>query len=133
MEPLYDIIALLIVIFIGYISEEKTEYFLFLLVFLVPAGLLAGYFLEDVFIYGILFVLGLAVERMFMTYKWPKTKRPKSAAYKPGHDWMMKIVSTLVIILSIDLVSDINLAYTFLAFFAGTLASWLIKRFEKNR
>ena len=58
MEPVYDIIALLIVIFIGYISEEKTEYFLFLLVFLIPAGLLAGYFLEDVFIYGMLFVLG---------------------------------------------------------------------------
>ncbi|MCK4635162.1 MAG: hypothetical protein KAT37_04805 [Candidatus Aenigmarchaeota archaeon] len=132
MELLYDIIALLVVMIIGYLCEEKRAYFILLLFFLVPSGLLIGYFLEDVLIYGILFVLGITVERMYMTYKWQATRRPKSADYKPTHDWVMKIVATLIIILCIDMVSDVHITYSFLAFFGGVLASWVIKKFENR-
>jgi len=131
MELLYDIIAILVLIFIGYFSEEKREYFLSLLIFLIATGFIIGYFLEDVFIYGILFVLGLVVERMYVSYKWPVTKKPKTADYKPSHDWLMKILTALIMIFTIDIVSDIHIAYSFLAFFGGTLVSWFARKFEK--
>jgi len=135
MEIVYDIIALLIVISVGYISEEKRSYFLFLLGFLVPAGLLMGYFLQDIMIYGLLFVLGISMEKIYIKYKWPVTKRPKSADYKPANDWLMKIVATLIIILCIDMVSEASLLYTFGSFFLGILLSFTerrIRSFQKG-
>jgi hypothetical protein len=66
-----------------------------------------------------------------MTYKWQVTRRPKTAHYKPTHDWLLKIVATLIIIFAIDIVSDVHLTYSFLAFFLGTVVSWFARyKFE---
>lgn len=132
MELVYDIVALVFVLALGYITEEHMRYYVFLSMVLVPAGIVMGYLLEPTFIYGILFLLGLVLERMYFTYKWQMTKRPKSADYKKGHDWAMKLISTLIIIISIDTVSDINLLYTFMAFLSGILVSWAIKFLFEN-
>ena len=128
MEFLYSLAALLIVIFVGSLSDDKSEYFLTLTIFLVAAGVLMGYFLEESVIYGLLFLLGLVVERIYVSYKWQVTRRPKSAYYKPTDDWLMKIIATLIIIFAMDMVSDVHLTYSFLAFFLGTVVSWLARR-----
>ncbi|UCG95238.1 MAG: hypothetical protein JSV92_04310 [archaeon] len=133
MELLYDVIALAVVLAIGYIAEEKMPYYFLLALVLVPAGLLMGYFLQPVFIYGILFILGLCVERMYFTYKWQMSRRPKSADYKRGHDWAMKLIATLIIIISIDMVSEVSLFYTFITFFTGVVVSWASKFFLERK
>jgi len=127
-----ELFVLLCIIFLGYAIEDRKGYYLFLLLILVPSGALMGYFLEENLIYGILFILGLAFERIYFTYKWPVTKRPKTASYKPINDWSIKLIATLIIILCIDLTSKTNLVFNFISFFAGVIASWIIKKFEKR-
>ena len=128
MELIYDIALLAGVIFMGYLSESKRDYFLFLLILLIPLGFVMGYFLEDTAIYGILFVIGLLIERVYITYKWPVTKKPKTADYKPVNDWLMKITATMIIILCVDIASETNIIYNFLFFFGGLAAAWILKR-----
>jgi len=131
MDFLFALLSLAIVVFIGFLFEEEKEYILILFSLLIVSGILVGYFLGDMMIYGILFVLGVVVERIFIRYKWMKTKKPKSADYKSNHDWLMKVLSMMTVILAIDMVSEINVLYTFLAFSSGLVVSWFTKRFEK--
>ncbi len=130
MDYILTLIALVLVFGIGYVFEDEKEYYVVMTLFLASAGLVIGHFLEEIFIYAILLLLGILIETMHIKYKWLKTKKPKSADYKPAHDWLMKIISTLIIIFSINLVSEIHMLYSFLAFFAGTIASWLIKKLK---
>lgn len=133
MDIILDLIGLAVVAILGWLLEEEHSYYLTLLLFLAPAGLLMGYFLGETLVYSLLFVMGIFMERFYFTYKWQMTKKPKTADYKPANDWAIKLVATLIIILSLDVTSEISVFYSFLAFFGGTLVSWIIKRLEGKK
>lgn len=133
MDIILDLIGLAVVAVLGYLIEEEASYYLTFLLILLPAGLFIGYFLGETLIYTLLFVVGILMERFYFTYKWQMSKRPKSADYKPVNDWAEKLVATLIIILAVDIASDISVFYSFLAFFGGTVVSWLVKKFEGKK
>lgn len=133
MDLMLDLIGLAAVAVLGWLLEEEHSYYLTLLLVLFPAGLLMGFFLDGMLIYSLLFVAGIVMERFYFTYKWQMNKRPKSADYKPANDWAIKLVATLIIILSVDVASDTSVFYSFVAFFGGTVFSWAMKRLEGKK
>ncbi|MCD6477923.1 MAG: hypothetical protein J7K87_02885 [Candidatus Aenigmarchaeota archaeon] len=133
MEPLYDIIVLIFIIAFGYWSVENRELFIFSSIVLSFIGLFMGAFLDDVWIYSLLFILGFITDRAYIRYKWPVTERPKTADYKPAIDWFSRIFFTLIVMFSIDIMpNNAKLHYSFISFLSGIIISYILKRLEKS-
>ena len=133
MDLVYTLIGLFIVFSIGYLSEENKSYFMTIAFFLIPLGILMGHFLEEMHIYTLLFLLGILMERTYMTYKWPVSKKPKTADYRRVTDWLMKIIFTLMIIFSIEITSGTNIFINFTLFFGGMVVSNVLKKFDRRK
>ncbi len=132
MEIMFNLLIIFIVFFIGILWEENKEYFILITLSLLVFGVLAGHFVESEIIYGIIFIIGVFVERTYLTYKGRKTKKPKSSVYVPYQDWVMKIIYAIILIFAIDIVSETQMLYNFLIFIFGILVSWSIKKLEKK-